>query len=131
MEVLQIARTLRGKSLQNQALIGIVAVLGLITATWFLVLIDVNEDSNWLIGPVFLIVWAIAGFLIGRWWALSLFVLVPILTLVTGTETSPAGDQPLWTYYAISSVFTCLPMIAIGVGIRKFANKRLIRKVAT
>lgn len=79
-----------------------------------------NGAPGWAQAVIVLGSYLLAGFLVGRWWALAL-ALVPILI------ASPAGDDydgmQIWFIYMIDSVFL-VPITAAGLAVRFVLDAR-------
>jgi hypothetical protein len=86
----------------------------------------VEYDPAWADGPAFyaglLAVHAAAGFLIGRWWALSLPLLWALLSI-----PAEGYDTPVVVGIAFGSVFFWIPAVLTGLAVRWALERRLRR----
>jgi hypothetical protein len=100
----------------------LVLVIGL--SVW-----HINEvpqgDSNWPMSlPVYAAFWVACGAIWGRWKSLVLPIVLFAIVTISGVETNPVGDQNLWVYTLTGAVIVGLPFTAIGVGLRRFVERR-------
>jgi hypothetical protein len=68
---------------------------------------------------VYVAVWFTVGAAWGRWTALLLPFVQAIAIVISGVETTPVGDQDLWTYTLMGAIVFALPATALGIAIRR------------
>lgn len=109
-------------------------LLGLILAVLAAVLLLVSYpdgDDTLPLGYLFPVaVGLVTCFLIGRWWSLLTLALPVVFVVVTGTETVPVSDQPLWIYVLAYFVVLGLPAGVLGIIGRRLFDRSQNRRHA-
>ena len=68
---------------------------------------------------------------IGRWWAVGLVLLLPILAIPVPTPEDAYEPLPMWFAMFYFGILVCLVLIAAGVAVRKGWNLRRPHEVLT
>jgi hypothetical protein len=83
---------------------------------------EVDPSAAWL--PVVVLAQLAVGFLIGRWPAVVLPVIVVVISIPAGYPPFEEGEPlPLWFGLAYGAVFA-VPLVTIGVLVRKLFDWR-------
>jgi hypothetical protein len=75
---------------------------------------DASGGGAWIL-PLLVFVQLAAGFLVGRWWALFLPLVVVVISVPAGYAPDPHGEAffPIWLVLAILCV-VAVPLVAFG-----------------
>lgn len=104
--------------------IALLIVIGL--SAWLINEIPQGDSTLPMSFVVFAGIWIVCGAAWGNWKALVLPILFVSIMAMSGVQTEPPADQPIWVYMLAVTVALGLPFTAVGVASRKLIERRKV-----
>jgi len=82
-----------------------------------------DELAAWAVLSLLVLLHLLTGLVIGRWWTLS----IPLLTAVIripGSDNDPFIGPPEWIAMLVVMIILGMPVVALGVGLRWWLDRR-------